>query len=150
LADKNFAVRHGLVVNGSILVTNGMNVGIGTSIPTVSFHINSTDAIVIPTGNTGQRPTGSNGQFRFNSETATFEGYANGAWGPIAGIGYYKGNGGTVGLASAANNIFRINANTLTANVTFIAGENASATGPISVATGITLTVDAGARVSII
>ena len=150
MADKNFAVRHGLVVNGSILVTNGTNVGVGTSTPTVSFHINSTDSIIIPTGNTGQRPAGSNGQFRFNSETATFEGYANGAWGPVAGIGYYKGNGGTVGLASAANNIFRINANTLTANVTFVAGENASATGPIAVASGISITIDTGARVAII
>ena len=59
MADKNFSVRHGLVVNGSILVTNGTNVGVGTSTPTVSFHINSTDSIIIPTGNTGQRPAGS-------------------------------------------------------------------------------------------
>ena len=150
MADKNFAVRHGLVVNGSILVTNATKVGIGTSTPTVSLHINATDALVIPVGNTGQRPTGADGHFRFNSETATFEGYANSSWGPIAGIGYYKGNGGTIGLPSAANNIFRINANTLTANVTFTAGENASATGPISIANGITLAVDAGARVSIV
>ena len=148
--DKNFAVRHGLVVNGSILVTNATKVGINTSTPIVSLHINATDALVIPVGNTGQRPTGANGFIRYNTETATFEGYANSSWGAIAGIGYYKGNGGTIGLPSAANNIFRINANTLTANVTFTAGENASAAGPISIANGITLAVDAGARVSIV
>lgn len=150
MADKNFSVRHGLVVNGSILVTNATKVGIGTSTPSVSLHINATDALVIPVGNTGQRPTGADGHFRFNVDNATFEGYANGSWGPVAGIGYYKGNKGTVGVADAANNIFRINANTLTANVTFTAGENASAAGPISIANGITLAVDAGARVSIV
>lgn len=150
MADKNFAVRHGLVVNGSILVTNATKVGIGTSTPSVSLHINATDALVIPVGTTAQRPTGADGHFRFNTDTFSFEGYANGSWGPVAGIGYYKGNKGTVGTAEGANNIFRINANTLTANVTFTAGENASAAGPISVANGITLAVDAGARVSIV
>ena len=41
----------------------------------------------MPVGTTAQRPTGANGYFRYNSDDAQFEGYANGAWGAIAGTG---------------------------------------------------------------
>jgi len=40
-------------------------------------------AIQIPSGATGDRPGGVNGQLRYNTSTALFEGYANGAWGSI-------------------------------------------------------------------
>lgn len=39
--------------------------------------------IVIPAGTTGQRGTSTNGTLRYNTTTATFEGYANSAWGSI-------------------------------------------------------------------
>lgn len=72
-------------------------------------------------------------------------------WTAPVGAGYYKGGPSTVGtLASQGQNIFRVNANTLNYNTTIAAGENAQATGPISVNTGITLTISPGARVSII
>lgn len=45
--------------------------------------IPGTGAIQIPAGATVDRPGGVNGQLRYNSQTATFEGYANGAWGAI-------------------------------------------------------------------
>jgi hypothetical protein len=62
-----------------------------------------------------------------------------------------KGGAATIGtLASEGTNIFRVNANTLNYNTTIAAGENAQATGPLSVAGGITLTVESGARVSIV
>lgn len=41
-------------------------------------------AIQIPSGATGDRPGGINGQLRYNTTTALFEGYANGSWGAIA------------------------------------------------------------------
>ena len=63
---------------------------------------------------------------------------------------YYKGNQGTVGLAADAANIFRINSNTVSTNITFLAGENASAAGPITVGTGFTITVSTGARMVIV
>ena len=40
-------------------------------------------AIQIPAGTTAQRPGGANGDLRYNIDTATFEGYANGVWGSI-------------------------------------------------------------------
>ena len=63
------------------------NVGIGTTSPSVSLDINNTDAIQVPAGTTAQRPTAANGMLRYNSEDAQFEGYADGAWGAIAGSG---------------------------------------------------------------
>jgi hypothetical protein len=64
---------------------------------------------------------------------------------------YMKGGAATIGtLDAGGSNIFRVNANTLNYNTTIASGENASATGPIAVAGGVTLTVQTGARVSIV
>jgi len=56
--------------------------------------------------------------------------------------GYYKGDRGTVGTATAAGDIFRINNQTLNVNVTIDSDQNASAAGPLTVATGVTLTIN--------
>lgn len=62
--------------------------------------------------------------------------------------GYFKGENGTVG--SSAGDIFRVNEQTLNTNVTIGATENASATGPLTVASGVTLTVTSGGNLSIV
>ena len=49
--------------------------------------LNATTSIKVPAGTTGQRPSGVNGMLRYNSTDAQFEGYADGAWGAIAGGG---------------------------------------------------------------
>ena len=49
--------------------------------------LNATTSIKVPSGTTGQRPSGANGMLRYNSTDAQFEGYADGAWGAIAGGG---------------------------------------------------------------
>jgi hypothetical protein len=67
-----------------------------------------------------------------------------------SGGGYYYGDNGAVGDSGNKVNIFRVNANTLNANVTFNSGENGSATGPIEIASGVTLTISSGARVAIV
>jgi hypothetical protein len=66
------------------------------------------------------------------------------------GGGFYKGERGTVGVATGAGDIFRINEQTLNTNVTIDADENASATGPLAIALGVTLTVTAGGSLSIV
>ena len=60
--------------------------------------------------------------------------------GGAAGGGLFKGENGTVG--SSAGDIFRCNEQQLDKDVTIDAIENASATGPITVASGVTLTVN--------
>jgi hypothetical protein len=66
-----------------ISMTNGNGVG---GAPTVGLASNpvvpGTGSITVPSGTTSQR-SGSNGSFRYNSQLAVFEGYANGAWGSI-------------------------------------------------------------------
>ena len=59
---------------------------------------------------------------------------------PSGGGGLYRGNNGTTGTSSG--DIFRINATTLTLDEAIESGENASAAGPLSIASGITLTIN--------
>ena len=66
------------------------------------------------------------------------------------GGGRYKGERGTLGPAAAAGDIFRVSEQTLNANVTIDATENAVATGPLAVASGVTLTVTSGGNLSIV
>jgi hypothetical protein len=67
-----------------------------------------------------------------------------------SGGGYYKGNLGPKGNTVNVANLFRINANTQTNNVTISAGENALTCGPITVNSGVTFTVETGGRAVII
>jgi len=62
--------------------------------------------------------------------------------------GLFKGENGEVG--SSAGDIFRVNEQTLDTSVTIDADENASATGPLAVASGVTLTVTSGGNLSIV
>lgn len=64
--------------------------------------------------------------------------------------GFYKGDRGTVGAATAAGDIFRVNEQTLNASVTIDADENASATGPLIIASGVTVTVTSGGNLTIV
>ena len=64
------------------------------------------------------------------------------------GGGLFKGNNGEVG--DAPGDIFRINAKSLSVNTTIDADENASATGPLTIADGVTLTITSGGVLSIV
>jgi len=66
------------------------------------------------------------------------------------GGGRYKGERGTNGPAAAAGDIFRVHEQTLNTNVTIDATENALASGPLAVASGVTLTVTTGGNLSIV
>ena len=74
------------------------------------------------------------GDITFNG-SVTFNGATTGAGG-----GLFKGENGEVG--SSAGDIFRINEQELNTNVTIDSDENASCTGPLTVASGVTLTVN--------
>lgn len=122
----------------------------GTFTGTVSFDY--TGAIRVPVGTEAQRPSGVKGQFRFNDDEDKFEGYDGTEWGPLGGGGgFFKGENGDVGdSATGPGDIFRINEKTLNTNVTIDSDENASATGPLTIASGVTLTVDSGGELVIL
>ena len=94
-SNDEFDINKGLNVTGDLVVdTNTLKVdatnnrvGIGNASPDVSLDIGSfTDAIHVPVGTTGQRPTGAAGYFRYNTTTGGFEGFTD-EWGAIAGGG---------------------------------------------------------------
>ena len=67
------------------------------------------------------------------------------------GAGYYIGKDGSVnGNASGRDNLFRVNTNATTGNVTIAANNNASVTGPLTVGNGTTLTITSTGRLAII
>ena len=67
------------------------------------------------------------------------------------GAGYYIGKDGTVaGNSSGRDNLFRINANATTGNITIAANNNASTVGPLTIGNGTTLTITATGRLVII
>ena len=67
------------------------------------------------------------------------------------GAGYYIGKDGSInGNSSGRDNLFRVNLNATTGNVTIAANNNASVTGPLTVGNGTTLTITSTGRLAII
>ena len=73
----------GLYANGTIAGGNTTITGYITVTEDSSFTSNG--AVQLPSGNTGQRPTGAGGKLRFNNETNQFEGYNGSAWASVGG-----------------------------------------------------------------
>jgi len=106
----------------------------GDAVPQTS----ATGAAIIPTGTEAQRPTPATGHLRFNTDAASFEGYDGTAWGAIGGGG------------GATSDAIYENSATVTENVTLVTGRNGMSTGPITINSGITVTVESGARYVVI
>ena len=107
--------------------------------PTFSGDVtmSGTAFVLIPKGTTAQRPVSPvDGEMRYNTDTAQFEGYANGAWGQLGG--------GATG--AGGDEVFVENGVTVTADYTLTTGKNAESVGPITINTGITITVPSGQR----
>ena len=105
-----------------------------------------TSSVRMPSGTTGQRDgSPAVGDFRYNSTTNAFEGYAGSSpsWGSIGGgAGYFLGSGAATGdTPSGVSDIFRVHTAALASNTTIAASTNASATGPLTVNSSVTLTV---------
>ena len=67
------------------------------------------------------------------------------------GAGYYIGKDGSInGNSSGRDNLFRVNTNATTGNVTIAANNNASVTGPLTIGNGTTLTITSTGRLAII
>jgi Concanavalin A-like lectin/glucanases superfamily len=69
--------------NTTIFAANG-NVGMGTQTPNYSLDLGSkTDAMLLPSGTTAQRPTGTAGAIRFNTSLKGLDFYDGGQWNNI-------------------------------------------------------------------
>jgi hypothetical protein len=123
--------------NGTIGATTP-STGAFTSITTTQDSIlGGTGQVTLPNGTTGQRsgsPTA--GMIRFNSTFSQFEGYTGSAWGNIGGGA--TGGGG--------DQVFVENGQTVNTTYSIPASKNASSVGPITISSGVIVTVPSGSR----
>jgi len=99
-------------------------------------------AASLPVGTTAQRPTPATGQLRFNGDEGSFEGYNGTEWGAIGGGGGASGGGNDA--------IFYENGQTVTTDYTITTSSNAMSTGPITINSGVSVTIPSGSRWAII
>jgi len=122
----------------------GMNIGSGKTLAVAgtasvsgTFTVSATDAIKIASGTTAQRPgSPAAGQLRYNTTLGKFEGYNGTVWSSVGG-------GATGG---GADTVFYENTRTVTTNYTLSSSNNAHSVGPITINSGITVTIPSGAR----
>jgi hypothetical protein len=93
----------------------------------------------IPYGTTGQRDgSPDTGFFRYNVTTASAEIYDGSAWGEVGGGGGATGGGN--------DQVFYENGQTITTSYTITTNTNAMSTGPLTVNSGVSVTVPSGSR----
>jgi hypothetical protein len=97
-------------------------------------EFNGTGALKLPVGTTGQLPTPATGMVRYNTTLGQFQGYYASSWGSIGG-------GATGG---GSDQVFNLNDQVVTVDYTIPSTKNASSAGPITVDTGVTVTVSTG------
>ena len=116
------------VTGGSVTAT--------TIIASADSQFTSTGAVKVPQGTTVQRPgTPLAGMIRYNATVGQFEGYGS-AWGTIGG--------GATG--AGGDQVFYENSLTISTNYTITTNKSAMSTGPITIATGVSVTIPSGGR----
>lgn len=126
-------------ITGIAAVANG---GTGASTPAearvnLAVETSSTGSTRVAAGTQAQRDASpSAGFFRFNTSLGKFEGFNGAQW---SGIG-----GGATG--GGADEVFVENNQSVTTSYTLPAGRNASSTGPITIADGVSVTISDGSR----
>ena len=94
-------------------------------------NFGSTGALAISSGTTGQRPgTPPGPSLRYNTTLAQFEGYDGSDWGGIGG--------------AQAGGVIQVNKDTATVSYTVPTGSNGFSVGPITIQSGVTITVSSG------
>lgn len=101
-----------------------------------NISLSGTGFVDLPAGTTAQRPASpSAGMVRFNTSLSQYEGYNGTVWGQLGG--------GATG--AGGDTVFIENSQTVTTNYTITTGKNAVSAGPVTVNSGVTVTVPSGA-----
>jgi hypothetical protein len=134
----NVTISSGSVTVGNVSITtaNVSTANVATLVVTGNASFTSNSAVLLAKGTTAQQPTGVAGYIRFNTDTSQFEGYNGTAWTAVGG-------GATGG---GSDQIFVQNQQTVTTNYTITTNYNAMSTGPITINSGITVTVPSGSN----
>lgn len=100
----------------------------------------STGLFALPSGTTAQRPGSPVVGLRFNSTLGQFEGWNGTQWGAVGG-------GATGG---GADRVFHENDQVVTTNYTITSGKNAVSAGPVTINSGVVVTIPSGSTWSIV
>ena len=123
----------GITTGGTVRVTVG---SAGDTTFSGNVLLSGTGYLDLPVGTTAQRPgSPSSGMIRFNSSTTGFEGYNGTAWGSLGGAGATGGG---------SDLVFFENDQTVTTNYTLTASKNAMTAGPVTINSGVTVTIPSG------
>jgi hypothetical protein len=96
-----------------------------------------TGSAVVPSGDESERDgSPAAGYLRFNTDASSFEGYNGSEWGSIGG--------------GATSDAIYENSATIAEDITIVTGRNGMSTGPITINSGVTVTVESGARYVVI
>lgn len=127
----------GNVTSAEIAYLDGVTSAVQTQLNSKVPFTAADGSAVIPVGTTATRDGSPlTGYFRFNTSNTKFEGYNGLAWGSVGG-------GATGG---GADEVFIENSQAVTTNYTIPASRNAMTTGPITVNSGVIVTVSSGSR----
>ena len=122
--DQFIAAFVDTVITGDLTVTGNGEFG-------------GTGYLLIPKGTTAERPVVPvEGEIRYNTTTSQFEGYQGGAWGQLGGGA--TGGGG--------DEVFVENARVVTTNYTLSTNKSAESVGPITINSGVTVTIPSDER----
>lgn len=139
-ASGNTTLTGDLAVNGNTTLGNasGDTITLNAATANVPNNLNfsGTGTIRLPNGTTAERPSPTAGMIRYNTTEASFEGYAAGAWGSIGG--------GATG--AGGDQVFYENELTVTTSYTLTTNRNAMSTGPITIDSGVTVTIPTDQR----
>jgi hypothetical protein len=135
LLKQRNAANSAFITIGTLASTNLGLASLAGATFTGDVILGTTTALELPDGTTGQRPGSPvNGMIRYNTTLSTFEGYKNAAWGAIGG-------GATGG---GSDDVFYENGQTVTTDYTLSTNKNAVTAGPVTVNSGVTVTIPSG------
>jgi hypothetical protein len=136
-AVARFDTITGKLIQNSVVTVGdtGAVAGVSTLGMSGDLTMSGTGQIKVATGTTGERSgTPSTGMFRFNTSLTRFEGYNGTAWSGV----------GTGAVGGSADLVFFENDITVTADYTITTNKNAMSAGPITINSGVTVTVPSG------
>lgn len=136
-AVARFDTTTGKLIQNSVVTVGdtGAMAGVSTLGMSGDLTMSGTGQIKVATGTTAERSgSPSTGMFRFNTSLTRFEGYNGTAWSGV----------GTGAVGGSADLVFFENDITVTADYTITTNKNAMSAGPITINSGVTVTVPSG------
>ena len=124
-----------LTATGNVTAANFSTAGFANAANVVvsgDSQFNGTGSLKIPVGTNGQRPSPTTGMVRFSSTDVQFEGYNGTQWTSIGG-------------AAAGGAVYE-NKQSINANYTMTTDYNGESVGPITIASGVVVTIPSGSR----